>query len=131
MDLIFKDFENYGKLDYVTAWFKKSLDYMKFSPNTRTAFVATNSICQGEQVALLWKPLFESGVSIDFAYTSFKWDNSVDFGTGKKEKADKIIRDRVNLSAIFMCLIFLFLLSYAKTALSLRIGFEILNYTDS
>lgn len=89
MDLIFKDFENYGKLDYVTAWFKKSFDYMKFSPNTRTAFVATNSICQGEQVALLWKPLFESGVSIDFAYTSFKWDNSVDFGSGKKEKADK------------------------------------------
>lgn len=89
MDLIFKDFENYGKLDYVTAWFKKSFDYMKFSPNTRTAFVATNSICQGESVATLWKPLFESGVSIDFAYTSFKWDNSVDFGTGKKEKADK------------------------------------------
>lgn len=89
MDLIFKDFENYGKLDYVTAWFKKSLDYMKFSPNTRTAFVATNSICQGESVATLWKPLFESGVNIDFAYTSFKWDNSVDFGTGKKEKADK------------------------------------------
>lgn len=89
MDLIFKDFENYGKLDYVTAWFKKSFDYMKFLPNTRTAFVATNSICQGEQVAPLWKPLFESGVSIDFAYTSFKWDNSVDFGTGKKEKADK------------------------------------------
>nr|WP_320621108.1 type IIL restriction-modification enzyme MmeI [Campylobacter sp.] len=89
MDLIFKDFENYGKLDYVTAWFKKSLDYMKFSPNTRTAFVATNSICQGESVATLWKPLFENGVNIDFAYTSFKWDNSVDFGTGKKEKADK------------------------------------------
>ena len=62
---------------------------MKQSPKTRTAFVATNSICQGEQVAPLWKPLFESGVSIDFAYTSFKWDNSVDFGTGKKEKADK------------------------------------------
>ena len=81
--------KNAGKLDYVTAWFFKACEYMKQSPNTRTAFVATNSICQGEQVALLWKPLFESGVSIDFAYTSFKWDNSVDFGTGKKEKADK------------------------------------------
>ena len=81
--------KNAGNLDYVTAWFFKACEYMKQSPKTRTAFVATNSICQGEQVALLWKPLFESGVSIDFAYTSFKWDNSVDFGTGKKEKADK------------------------------------------
>ena len=81
--------KNAGKLDYVTAWFFKACEYMKQSPKTSTAFVATNSICQGEQVALLWKPLFESGVSIDFAYTSFKWDNSVDFGTGKKEKADK------------------------------------------
>lgn len=81
--------KNAGNLDYVTAWFFKACEYMKQSPKTRTAFVATNSICQGEQVALLWKPLFESGVNIDFAYTSFKWDNSVDFGTGKKEKADK------------------------------------------
>lgn len=81
--------KNSGKLDYVTAWFFKACEYMKQSPKTRTAFVATNSICQGEQVAPLWKPLFESGVSIDFAYTSFKWDNSVDFGSGKKEKADK------------------------------------------
>ncbi|MCI6694016.1 MAG: N-6 DNA methylase [Campylobacter sp.] len=84
-----KNIKNSGKLDYVTAWFFKACEYMKQSPATKTAFVATNSICQGEQVALLWKALFESGVSIDFAYTSFKWDNSVDFGTGKKEKADK------------------------------------------
>lgn len=84
-----KNIKNSGKLDYVTAWFFKACEYMKQSPKTRTAFVATNSICQGEQVALLWKPLFENGVNIDFAYTSFKWDNSVDFGTGKKEKADK------------------------------------------
>lgn len=81
--------KNAGNLDYVAAWFFKACEYMKQNPATKTAFVATNSIAQGEQVALLWKPLFESGVSIDFAYTSFKWDNSVDFGTGKKEKADK------------------------------------------
>ncbi|MCI7103552.1 MAG: class I SAM-dependent DNA methyltransferase, partial [Campylobacter sp.] len=81
--------KNAGKLDYVTAWFFNACEYMKQNPATKTAFVATNSIAQGEQVAPLWKPLFESGVSIDFAYTSFKWDNSVDFGTGKKEKADK------------------------------------------
>ena len=81
--------KNAGNLDYVAAWFFKACEYMKQNPATKTAFVATNSICQGEQVALLWKPLFESGVIIDFAYTSFKWDNSVDFGTGKKEKADK------------------------------------------
>ncbi|MDY4445001.1 DNA methyltransferase [Campylobacter sp.] len=81
--------KNAGNLDYVTAWFFKAFEYMKQNPATKTAFVATNSICQGEQVALLWKPLFESGVNTHFAYTSFKWDNSVDFGSGKKEKADK------------------------------------------
>ncbi|MBQ7705670.1 MAG: restriction endonuclease subunit M [Selenomonadaceae bacterium] len=56
-------------LDYVTGWFKKAADFIQGS-NVRCAFVATNSITQGEQVAPLWKNL---NVHIDFAYRTFKW----------------------------------------------------------
>ncbi len=56
-------------LDYVTAWFKKASDFIA-GTNIRCAFVATNSITQGEQVAPLWKNL---NVHIDFAYKTFKW----------------------------------------------------------
>lgn len=74
MDLVFKGHDKYGKLDYVCAWFRKAADYMQ-GASIRTAFVATNSISQGESVACMWKPLFEQGFSIDFAYRTFKWTN--------------------------------------------------------
>jgi len=48
---------------------------MKNSKHTRAAFVSTNSICQGEQVASLWQPLFEEGVQINFAHRTFRWDS--------------------------------------------------------
>lgn len=64
-----------GNLDYVTAWYIKAAEYIK-GEKTGVAFVSTNSICQGEQAALLWKPLFEKlGVNISFAYRNFKWSN--------------------------------------------------------
>ena len=63
-----------GFLDYVAGWFIKAVDY-----GTRTssvaAFVSTNSICQGQSVSILWPVLFDTGVDIRFAYTSFKWSN--------------------------------------------------------
>ena len=62
---------NNKKLDYVTAWFYKAADFMDGN-YTRAAFVATNSIVQGEQVAAVWRKLFET-VHIDFAYRTFKW----------------------------------------------------------
>ena len=43
--------------------------------NIRAAFVSTNSICQGQQVEPLWKPLFEQGIGIDFAWQSFVWNS--------------------------------------------------------
>lgn len=66
--------KNAGNLDYVSCWYKKAADLMK---NTciRTALVSTNSISQGESVAILWKPLFEDGVHIDFAHRTFRWDS--------------------------------------------------------
>lgn len=72
---IFAKTKNAGNLDYVCCWFKKAVDSMEQNKTVRTAFVATNSISQGEQVAPLWKPFFERGIQIDFAYRTFKWSN--------------------------------------------------------
>ena len=69
------DWKGLGNLDYVAGWYKKSADLMAANPATRTALVSTNSICQGDAVATLWKPLVESGVSIDFAHRTFRWDS--------------------------------------------------------
>ena len=76
MDLVFADIAdtNYGKLDYVCAWYKKSLDFIA-GTHVRAAFVSTNSIVQGESVAAMWKPLFEQGLEIDFAHRTFVWDS--------------------------------------------------------
>ncbi len=79
MDLAFEGFDTYGKLDYVAAWYKKAADMMQ-GTNIHTAFVSTNSICQGESVATMWKPLFEKrNLTITFAYQTFKW-KSESFG---------------------------------------------------
>ena len=68
--LIFAGWRNAGNLDYVACWYKKTADYMK-DTQIRAALVSTNSICQGETVGNLWKPLFNDGVHIDFAYRTF------------------------------------------------------------
>ena len=64
-----------GKADFVTAWFVKAAQYMKANINCHTAFVSTNSICQGQQVPILWNLLLGKGIYINFAYTTFPWDN--------------------------------------------------------
>jgi hypothetical protein len=71
---IFKGWNNIGNLDYVTGWYKKAADYIK-NTNIYAAFVSTNSICQGEQVPLLWKPLFDEKIKINYAYRTFRWDS--------------------------------------------------------
>ena len=65
---------NWKSLDYVAGWFMKAADY-GMRTNTVTAFVATNSICQGQQVPFLWPLIFQTGHEIAFAHTSFKWAN--------------------------------------------------------
>ena len=74
VNLIFDGWKNAGNLDYVCCWYKKAADLM-LGEKIRGALVSTNSVSQGESVANLWKPLFESGVHIDFAYRTFRWDS--------------------------------------------------------
>lgn len=61
-------------LDYVSCWFMKAADYGK-TTKCSAAFVSTNSVCQGQQVPILWTQIFETGHQINFAHTSFKWSN--------------------------------------------------------
>ena len=72
MSYVFSDLKKHGKLDFVTSWFAKAAQFMQGTDIT-TAFVATNSIVQGESVRILWEYLFNKGVEIQFAYQSFKW----------------------------------------------------------
>ena len=70
-----RPYKTAGKIDYVSAWYFKASQLMQ-GTTIRTAFVSTNSITQGEQVAGVWKPLFERfGIHIDFAHRTFRWDS--------------------------------------------------------
>lgn len=64
-----------GNLDLVCGWFKKAHDVMAQAPHIKTAFVATNSICQGTAICNLWEPLMKDGSEIIFAHRSFCWDS--------------------------------------------------------
>ena len=100
MALIFANvFKTYKDLDYVTAWYFKATEYCLIVPS-ECAFVATNSICQGEQVAMLWPLILNRGLEIGFAHRSFKWTNNatknaavicVVVGIRKKQNKEKII----------------------------------------
>lgn len=91
MGLIFKDVNGAGILDYVTAWYIKAAQYMqhynieddKDFPKTKTAFVSTNSISQGEQVCILWNELFNKyKCKIHYSHTTFKWSNEAKGNAG-------------------------------------------------
>ena len=68
--------------DYVTGWFAKLLDYVDSEPNAVGAFVATNSVCQGQQAIDIWPAVFQRGCEICFAHTSFKWANLASYNAG-------------------------------------------------
>ncbi|EJL3951677.1 class I SAM-dependent DNA methyltransferase [Vibrio parahaemolyticus] len=72
---VFSELKSPGTLDYVACWFWKGAKYIHDS-NAELAFVSTNSICQGEQVAALWPMIFNLGLSIHFAYQTFAWSNN-------------------------------------------------------
>ena len=79
MKLVFENVKNYGNLDYVASWYKKSADLM-LETKCRAALVSTNSVCQGIAVPPLWNHLLSLGITIDFAYSSFKWRNESNDG---------------------------------------------------
>jgi len=73
--------KSWKSLDYVAGWFMKAADYGLHTP-TVSAFVSTNSICQGQQVPILWPLIFSTGHEISFAHTSFKWANLASHNAG-------------------------------------------------
>lgn len=84
IEKVFTGVNSFGMLDYVTAWYIKAAQYIQVAniidegnlPNTKVAFVSTNSISQGEQVGILWNELFNKyHCKIHFAHRTFKWNN--------------------------------------------------------
>lgn len=72
---VFPECKNPGQIDYVAGWYVKAAKYIQ-GTIIRCAFVSTNSICQGQQVTLLWQPMTEQfNIKIDFAYHTFQWDS--------------------------------------------------------
>ena len=74
---VFGNMKNVGNLDYVSCWYKKAAALLQ-GTNTHAALVSTNSITQGEQVAILWKALAKMGIRIDFAFRTFRWDSEAE-----------------------------------------------------
>ena len=74
MNHVLGEIKGVGEMDYVTAWYYKATALMT-NTNITTAFVSTNSICQGQQAVSVWQPLFEKGIKIQFAHRTFIWDS--------------------------------------------------------
>lgn len=72
--LVFSEYKDYKNLDFIAGWFYLASKFIR-GLNAKASFISTNSICQGEQVGLLWPKIFKNQVKIDHAYTSFLWSN--------------------------------------------------------
>lgn len=73
-NLFDKKAKGIGNIDYVAGWYQKALHTIR-GERTKVAFVSTNSITQGEQVPILWRELYKSGIDIIFAHRTFRWDS--------------------------------------------------------
>ncbi len=82
MQLVFKSDLGYKNLDYISIWFFLGAKYCSHTVKCKSAFVSTNSICQGEQVGNLWPLIFSQEIEIIFAYSSFMWKNSAKSNAG-------------------------------------------------
>ena len=87
-------------LDYVAAWFMKAAEY-GMRTQASAAFVSTNSVCQGEQVPILWPLVFATGHVVTFAHTSFKWSNLATHNAGVTVVIVGISRQAPKLRAVF------------------------------
>lgn len=116
MDFVFQTLKKYRDLDYISIWFYKAKKYIECF-NAKYAFVSTNSVCQGQQVALLWPNILNNGIEIAFAHLSFKWTNNARGNAGvtvivlglrnknaqpKFIYTDKIRRDVKNINAYLL-----------------------------
>lgn len=95
-----------NRLDYVTCWYRKGVDWMAGDDRAECCFVSTNSICQGEQVGTLWGELLQRGVRIRFAHRTFQWTSEargkaavhcVIIGFGLREPARRLLFDYPNI----------------------------------
>lgn len=75
MKIVFDGFANYKNLDYIGCWFFLGAQYIE-NTLSKCAFVSTNSICQGEQISMLWSHILTDSLTISFAHQSFKWTNN-------------------------------------------------------
>lgn len=75
MQEVFSNFKSLGSLDFVACWFWKGARYIQNS-QAELALVATNSLCQGDQVSILWPSVFALGLHIHLAYPTFAWANN-------------------------------------------------------
>ncbi|MCA9420768.1 MAG: class I SAM-dependent DNA methyltransferase [Pseudomonadales bacterium] len=82
LEKIFKSkTKTWKSLDYVAGWLMKAAEFGRHT-NTSSAFVTTNSLCQGQQVSFLWPLIFSTGNEISFAHTSLKWANLASHNAG-------------------------------------------------
>ena len=79
MSFVFR--KDYKSLDYVSCWFYLGAKYIE-GYNAQIALVSTNSICQGEQVAITWPRILSDTIEIGFAHQSFKWTNNAKGNAG-------------------------------------------------
>ena len=73
--------KNWKNFDYIAGWFLKVSDFLAIVGG-EFAFVSTNSVCQGQQVPMLWPLIFENDQEISFAHTSFRWSNLASYNAG-------------------------------------------------
>jgi hypothetical protein len=92
--------KQWKSLDYVAAWLMKACDYGQHTP-TVSAFVSTNSICQGQQVSILWPLIFKSGHEISFAHKSFRWANLASYNAGVTVAIIGLAKPPISLRRLF------------------------------
>lgn len=100
MEIVFKDIKKFKSLDYVTSWFWKGSRYIA-NTKAELALVSTNSIAQGEQVAMLFPYIFELGIDISFAYQSFPWRNNAKHNAGVFVVVIGLTAEKTNNKTIF------------------------------
>lgn len=81
ISLNFPKLKGANNLDYIFIWFYKGAKYIE-DINSKVGLVSTNSVCQGEQVSLLWPEILNNKIEIDFAYQSFRWVNNAKANAG-------------------------------------------------